>query len=253
MQGSEKGGSLVRFIDQNEKSLRVLYKDTQHFDDLKMLADIDRRVNAMGDVAGRMASFEATDDKMKRLFGFGIQFATTTLREAATGRINPETGALALLLRLAGKVEGQLYQRMFTKAMEDPKFAHSITHIGTPQQATTVNGMLQNIGIDLTKAYEVPRAPAPSMMNRILRQEGAGALRPEQEARPAPTAEQMLRAMPPAVASRGYTNQMRVGPPPSNPNGGLGNVKLMYPAMFPNDPISGLLQQRQAQLTGQQQ
>jgi hypothetical protein len=252
MQGSEKGGSLVRFIDQNEKSLKVLYKDTQHFDDLKMLADIDRRVNAMGDVTGRMASFEATDEKMKRLFGFGIQFATTTLREAATGRISPETGALALMLRLAGRVESQLYQRMFTKAMEDPKFAHSITHIGTPQQATTINGALQNIGIDLTKAYEVPRAPAPSPTQRVLRQEGAKALQPEQEARPAPTAEQMLRAMPPAVASRGYTNQMRVGPPPSNPGGGLGNVQLMYPAMFPNDPISGLLQQRQAQLTGQQ-
>jgi hypothetical protein len=252
MQGSEKGGSLLRFIDQNEKSLRVLYKDTQHFDDLKMLADIDRRVNAMGDVTGRMASFEATDEKMKRLFGFGIQFATTTLREAATGRISPETGALALMLRLAGRVESQLYQRMFTKAMEDPKFAHSITHIGTPQQATTINGALQNIGIDLTKAYEAPRAPAPSPTQRVLRQEGAGALRPEQETRPAPTAEQMLRAMPPAVASRGYTNQMRVGPPPSNPGGGLGNVQLMYPAMFPNDPISGLLQQRQAQLTGQQ-
>jgi hypothetical protein len=112
--------------------------------------------------------------------------------------------------------------------------------------------MLQNIGIDLTKAYEAPRAPAPSPTQRILRQEAAGALQPGQEARPAPTAEQMLRAMPPAVASRGYTNQMRVGPPPSNPGGGLGNVQLMYPAMFPNDPISGLLQQRQAQLTGQQ-
>jgi hypothetical protein len=27
----------------------------------------------------------------------------------------------------------------------------------------------------------------------------------------------------------------------------------MYPAMFPNDPISGLLQQRQAQIQGGQQ
>jgi len=254
MQGSEKGGSLVRFIDQNEKSLRVLYKDTQHFDDLKMLADIDRRVNAMGDVTGRMASFEATDEKMKRLFGFGIQFATTTLREAATGRISPETGALALMLRLAGRVESQLYQRMFTKAMEDPKFAHSITHIGTPQQATTINGALQNIGIDLTKAYEAPRAPAPSPIQRVLRQEGAGALQPEQEARPAPTAEQMLKALPPAPATRGYTSEMRVGPPPAIPAGGsFGNVPLMYPAIFPNDPISGLLKARQEQILGKQQ
>lgn len=251
-QGAEKGGALSGFLDKNEKSLKVLFRDTQHFNDLKTLADMQRRVNAFADVTGQIPVFEATDDKMKRLFGFGIQFATTTAREAAVGRISPETGALALMLRLGGKVESQLYQRMFTKALEDPKFASSITHIGTPQQAATVNGMLQNIGIDLTKVYDAPRAPAPTMSQRVLRQEGAKALQPEQEARPAPTAEQMLKALPPAVPSRGYTNQMRVGPPPSNPGGGLGNVQLMYPAMFPNDPISGLLKQRQAQLTGQQ-
>jgi hypothetical protein len=31
-----------------------------------------------------------------------------------------------------------------------------------------------------------------------------------------------------------------------------GNTQLMYPSMFPNDPISGLLQQRQAQMQSQQ-
>jgi len=113
---------------------------------------------------------------------------------------------------------------------------------------------LQNIGIDLTKAYEAPRAPAPSPIQRVLRQEGAGALQPEQEARPAPTAEQMLKALPPAPATRGYTSEMRVGPPPAIPAGGsFGNVPLMYPAMFPNDPISGLLKARQEQILGKQQ
>lgn len=253
-QGAEKGGALAGFLQQNEKSLKVLFGGTQHFDDLKILADMQRRVNAFADVTGQIPVFEATDDKMKRLFGFGIQFATTTLRETATGRISPETGTLALLLRLAGKVESQLYQRMFTKALEDPKFASAITHVGTPQQANTVNGMLQNIGIDLTKAYGIPRAPAPSPTQRVLRQEGAKALQPEQEARPAPTAEQMLRALPPAPATRGYTSELRVGPPPAIPAGGaFGNVPLMYPALFPNDPISGLLKARQDQVLGKQQ
>jgi hypothetical protein len=255
-QGAEKGGALAGFLQQNEKSLKVLFGGTQHFDDLKILADMQRRVNAFADVTGQIPVFEATDDKMKRLFGFGIQFATTTAREAAVGRISPETGALALMLRLGGKVESQLYQRMFTKALEDPKFASSITHVGTPQQAATVNGMLQNIGIDLTKVYEAPRAKAPTMSQRVLKQEVAGALQPEQEARPAPqpTAEQMLKALPPAPATRGYTSEMRVGPPPQAPAGGtFGNVPLMYPAMFPNDPISGLLKARQAQILGNPQ
>jgi hypothetical protein len=251
-QGAEKGGALAGFLQQNEKSLKVLFGGTQHFEDLKILADLQRRVNAFADVTGQIPVFEATDDKMKRLFGFGIQFATTTAREAAVGRINPETGALALMLRLGGKVESQLYQRMFTKALEDPKFASSITHVGTPQQATTVNGMLQNIGIDLTKVYEAPRpAAAPSVGQRVIKQEAAGALQPGQEARtaPQPTAEQMLKALPPAPATRGYTSELRVGPPPAIPAGGaFANVPLMYPAMFPNDPISGLLKARQDQV-----
>jgi hypothetical protein len=243
-QGAQKGGALKGFLDQNEKSLKVLFGDTGHLQDLKTLADMQRRVNAFADVTGQIPVFESTDEKLKRLFGFGIQFLTTTAREAAVGRINPETGTLALLLRMAGKVETQLYQRLFTKALEDPKFAHSITHVGTPQQAASVNGMLQEIGIDLNKVYQSPRVPAPTMGQRAVKQAAINELQPDQ-ARPQPTAQQMMRALPPAPSTRGTAPvNMRVGPPPSS---AAPNIQLMYPAMFPNDPISGLLQQRQAQ------
>ena len=243
-QGAQKGGALKGFLDQNEKSLKVLFENTTHFQDLKTLADMQRRVNAFADVTGQIPVFESTDEKLKRLFGFGIQFLTTTAREAAVGRINPETGTLALLLRMAGKVETQLYQRLFTKALEDPKFAHSITHVGTPQQATAVNGMLQEIGIDLQKVYQAPRVPAPTMGQRAVKQAAIKELQPDQ-GRPQPTAQQMMRALPPAPSTRGTAPiNMRVGPPPS---AAAPNIQLMYPAMFPNDPISGLLQQRQAQ------
>jgi hypothetical protein len=243
-QGAQKGGALKGFLDQNEKSLKVLFGDTGHLQDLKTLADMQRRVNAFADVTGQIPIFESTDEKLKRLFGFGIQFLTTTARETAVGRINPETGTLALLLRMAGKVETQLYQRLFTKALEDPKFAHSITHVGTPQQAASVNGMLQEIGIDLNKVYQSPRVPAPTMGQRAVKQAAIKELQPDQ-GRPQPTAQQMMRALPPAPSTRGTAPiNMRVGPPPSS---AAPNIQLMYPAMFPNDPISGLLQQRQAQ------
>jgi hypothetical protein len=248
-QGAQKGGALKGFLDQNDKSLKVLFDNTTHLQDLKTLADMQRRVNAFADVTGQIPVFEATDDKLKRLFGFGIQFLTTTAREAAVGRINPETGALALMLRLAGKTETQLYQRLFTKALEDPKFANSITHVGTPQQATAVNGMLQNIGIDVNKVYQEPRTPAPTLPQRAVKQAAINESQPEQ-ARPQPTAAQMMRALPPAPPTRGTAAaNMRVGAPPAP---AAPNIQLMYPAMFPNDPISGLLQQRQAQMQGQQ-
>ena len=67
---------------------------------------------------------------------------------------------------------------------------------------------------------------------------------------PKTSAQQMLRAMPPAPPTRGTNFTPRI---PSGAPKQPGSTQLMYPAMFPNDPISGLLQQRQAQMQGQQQ
>jgi hypothetical protein len=179
---------------------------------------------------------------MKKLFGSGIQFMTTTMREAAVGRINPSTGALAIMLRLTGSIEDQLYQRIFTKALEDPEFAKSITRVGTPAEAKKLAGKLQEIGIS-------PTAYVPNV-SRITAQE-AGNLAQEQQtppAQPAPrtgAAAQMLRQLPPAPQSRGMPN-LRMGPPPAAPAAATSN--LMYPSLFPNDPISQLLQQRQQQV-----
>ena len=63
----------------------------------------------------------------------------------------------------------------------------------------------------------------------------------------------MLKALPPAPATRGYDFNPRVSTTPPAGTGGMGQVQLMYPSMFPNDPISGLLQQRQAMIQGGQQ
>ena len=70
---------------------------------------------------------------------------------------------------------------------------------------------------------------------------------------PGTSAQQMLKKLPPAPPTRGLNFNPRLPTAPAvQPGGGAGNIPLMYPSMFPNDPISGLLQQRQAQLQGQQ-
>ena len=150
-QGAQGGGALKGFLDQNEKSLKVLFEKTGHLEDLKMLADLQRRVNAFADVTGQIPAFESLDDALKKVFGSGIQWLTTTAREAAVGRINPTTGSLALIVRLAGSLENQLYQRIFTRALEDPEFAKTITHVSTPQQAAKAAAKLEEIGIPPTK------------------------------------------------------------------------------------------------------
>jgi len=69
---------------------------------------------------------------------------------------------------------------------------------------------------------------------------------------PGTSAQQMLKKMPPAPPTRGTNFNLRTAPAaPPGAGTGASNVQLMYPSMFPNDPISGLLQQRQAQIQGQ--
>jgi hypothetical protein len=262
-EGAKSGGALKGFLDTNQKSLKVLFTE-QHLKDLNILADLQRRVNAFADVTGQIPLFESVDAGLKRIMGFGVQFLTTTAREAMVGRISPESGALALLLRMTASAENQLYQRIFTKALEDPAFAQSITHVGTPAQGAKAAANLEGIGANLSQIFNEPlRTATPAITQRIVRQE----LPQEQlEGRQAEignmkslpvvsretSAQQMLRAMPPAPPTRGMDNFRVPTTPPAKP-GGAGSVQLMYPAMFPNDPISGLLQQRQAQIQGGQQ
>lgn len=247
-EGTQGGGALASFLKNNEKSLSVLFKNTSHLNDLKTLADLQRRVNAFADVTGQIPAFDSLDAAMKRLFGSGIQFLTTTMREAAVGRINPSTGALAVLLRLTGSIENQLYQRIFTKALEDPNFARAVTRVGTPEEAKRVAGKLSEIGISPT-SY-MPRAARTTAL------EAADVLKENQ---PIPTeaagkpvmpgaAATMLRTLPPAPPTKGVPN-LRMGPPP--PAQGPQSPQLMYPMLFPNDPISQMLQQRQDALGAQ--
>jgi len=254
--GAQKGGALKSFIDNNEGSLKILFKNTAHLDDLKTLADLQRRVNAFADVTGQIPAFESTDQAMKRLFGAGIQFLTTTAREAAVGRINPSTGALAVMLRMAGGLENQIYQRIFTRALEDAEFAKRITHVGTPAEAKKLAGELEKIGI--------PRsAYLPENITRAAVQTTAQAAMGDQPEDignlgnlpvvPGTSAQKMLKAMPPAPPTRGTNFNPRLPTAPAAAPGGAPNIQLMYPAMFPNDPISGLLQQRQAQVQAPRQ
>jgi hypothetical protein len=252
--GAQKGGSLKSFLDNNEASLKILFKNTAHLEDLKTLADLQRRVNAFADVTGQIPVFESTDQQLRRLFGAGIQFLTTTAREAAVGRINPSTGALAVMLRMAGGLENQIYQRIFTRALEDAEFAKRITHVGTPQDAQKLAAELEKIGIP--KSVYVPgsltRATVQTGTQTAMgnQPEPIGNM-PNLPTVPGTSAQKMLKALPPAPPTRGTNFNPRLPTTPAvQPGGGAGNIPLMYPTMFPNDPISGLLQQRQAQMQG---
>lgn len=145
-EGVLQGGSLFNFLTRNEKSLAVLYKNTKHLEDLKMLADMQRRINAL-EVVGDIPLFESMDDKMKRLFNIGIGAASTTYRTTKEGRLSPTTALISFLVRATGGLETTIYSNIFRHAMEDPKFAAHLTSMSTPEDAKKVLGDLQKIGI----------------------------------------------------------------------------------------------------------
>ncbi len=251
-QGAQGGGGLKSFLDTNEKSLRVLFGGTGHLDDLKKLADLQRRVNAFASVTGQIPAFESLDQALRRTFGTGIQFLTTTMREAMVGRIAPETGALALMVRMTGSLENELYKRIFTKALESPEFARGITNIATPKDGEKVLRQLQDIGISKEMIFGRPAVAATTraIPREITDLEREGQTTPLQGMEgqpvvPRASASQMLRTLPPAPPTRGYEPNFRL--PTTKPAApAQKQIPLMYPAMFPNDPISGLLMQRQA-------
>jgi len=170
-----------------------------------------------------------------------------------------------LLLRMTASAENQLYQRIFTKALEDPAFAQAITHVGTPAQGKAAAKQLEGIGANMSQIFNEPfKTTAPGISQRIIRQElpqeqlqgrqtEIGNMKNLPVVSKETSAQQMLKALPPAPATRGYEFNPRVSTTPPAGAGGMGQLPLMYPAMFPNDPISGLLQQRQAQVQSGQQ
>lgn len=247
-EGNMQRAPLKPFIDAHEKSLHVLYRDTQHLENLKTLADIQRRVNAFADITGQMPAFQSLDQTMNRLFGSGIRTLTTNYRDVQAGRQSTESAAIALMVRLTGALENDIYKRIFTKALEDPAFAKNLTQLKTPEQGQKVLGTLNKIGVPVSAILPI----APRAMIQEVSQ-----LAPDQQVAtptsgmptvPRGTARDQLRALPPAPPIK-FNLRTGTTPPPA-PN--AGNVPLMYPTLFPNDPISAALQQRQQAISNQQ-
>ena len=260
--GVADGAGLERMLQANEKSLSVLYGGTKHLQDLKNLASLDTRINMFRDVVGQVPPFQSLDESLKSQMGFGTSYITTKIGESATGRMAPRTAGILLGVRLMSTTQQKIHDRLFLRALEDEKFANAV-------------GKLNTDGVD-TKALEVALGKiglGPSFIAKnilgiqppVLRasvMEAQERLRGEQleptatSNLPVMSARDMLRKLPPAPSTRGVPPKDTMGPalpaprPASAAQGPQAATMLrqMYPALFPNDPISGLLQQRQAGL-----
>jgi len=246
-EGAQKGASLRAFLQNNEKSLNILYKDTKHLNDLKMLADLQPRVYAFANATGQKPSYDALDASMNKIFGTTIASLTSRNIAVQEGRVSATNAAMTLLVRFFGKLETDLYNRIFTKALQNKDFADSLTHINSPEDAKRFAGKLQAIGVPVAR-YLPLKARIPVLEAGQLAQgdeqapiEGMA----EQPVIPRETARQMMRKMPPAPPTTGTNFGMPTIDPRQQQQP---NIPLMYPTLFPNDPISAMLLQRQQQV-----
>jgi hypothetical protein len=242
-EGGKQGGLLKSFLDKNEKSLSVLFRDTEHMKSLKALADIQQRITTFAAATGQVPRFETSNEALQRLFGAGVGWITTSARDARGGFTRPTTVGIAMGVRMASSLETRLYDRIFTRALEDPKFAAAVTKISTPEGAARAAAELSKIGIP-PSAY-VPRAVVGLKAEAVDAANEAARKPQPPVSKPVPSAKQMLRALPPAPPTRGtsYEHTPRLGPLPELPQQGP-QTNLLYPALFPNDPISAMLQAR---------
>ena len=238
-EGSISGGALQSFMGKNKNSLKILF-DAGHLKHLDTLSDLQRRVYAMGQITGKTVEFEALDEQLKRLMGSGLGVLSTTLRSTAEGRLSPTTAAIAFLIRLTGSLETGMYDRVMKHALENPDFAKAIANLNNPAEAKKAVAAMQNIGVPISKFFATD-----------INREAMGSSRDqEQQAQPqAPSAPPPpRRPLPPAPPTTGITITTRMPvAQPRPPASAASQLQMMYPSMFPNDPISALLKQRQAQ------
>jgi len=237
-EGAVGGGALQSFMGKNKNSLKILF-DAGHLKYLDTLADMQRRVYAMGQITGKTVEFEALDEQLKRVMGSGLGVLSTTLRSTNEGRLSPTTAAIAFLIRLTGSLETSMYDRVMKHALENQDFAKAIANLNNPVEAKKAVVAMQNIGVPISKffATDINRGAMGSSRDQ------------EQEAQPQAAAPPPVRRpLPPAPPTTGTTITTRMPiAQPRPPASAASQLQMMYPSMFPNDPISALLKQRQAQ------
>ena len=186
--------------------------------------------------------FSSLDEALKKNIGSGVGYLTTQVREVQSGRISGTTGALALLVRLSASLENKIHDRLFTKAIEDPVFAKKLISMSTPTEQKQVVAELQKIGVPMSAIFDISPRIANLEAQRAMDDRKIPV---SNSTAPIMSAREQLRALPPAPSTTFKLNLPTT--PPSGAGAGPQQQQMLYPTLFPNDPISAMLQQRQQQ------
>jgi hypothetical protein len=256
---------MEEFLKRNSKSLNILYPP-QHLDDLRLLAEMQKRVFAGERVEGKLSPFMSFDEKLRATIGTGVGTAEATFRAATIRQISPMHAGVSLLTRLATRQQTNAYEAVLYRALTDSKYAHEL--VNATATATTPKGVQQQAklaaqaGVYLPKMTRLAQVYVPPVA-KVAGIEGVQAL--EDETRQIPVREPeptiffpevseftdssgMLRTpqMPPAPAPNSALSQSAPARAlPKMPSQGQVGSFADYARMFPQDFVSPLIQQQQ--------
>jgi len=238
---------LQDFLTRHSKSLNILY-DKQHLDDLQKLAEIQRRVFAGEAATGTISPFKTLDETLREKIGAGIGTIEATARAAMIRQISPMHAGVTLASRYLGRQQTAIYETVLYKALTDPEYAHQLVNANKPitdnktfntmskltfQAGGYLPALLQGgarvAGMEATQALSDQERMVPPPMPQVP------ARPPRAQTAPAvPAANQRLSQSTPARTLPQMPNQ-----------GDMQNLAANYAALFPQDFLSPMLQQRQ--------
>ncbi len=242
---------LLDFLKRNSKSFAMLYTPEQR-QNLELLGEIQRRVYTAARPEGTLSPFQSVDERLREKFGAGIGTIESTARAAMIRQISPIHAGVTLLSRFMGRQQTSIYDAIMYKALTDPEYAHQLAKANGP--LNTKENMKKMGDITLQAGGFLPNLlkGAP----RVASIEASQAAMPEEErpiATPAFTQgmapARIVPKMPaPPAPARSLTQSpsASTAAPPQAPAGGrpVPGFAEQYQALFPNDPLAPLLQQR---------
>lgn len=256
--------SIVNFLDTaNKRSLSFLFTPEQ-LTNLRKLGELEKRIRVSEGIVDTPKPFETTDEALQRIAGVSVRNISTMYR-GLTGaggyKASPMDAGVYLMMRLVGRQEYGIMDRVMQRAITDPDFAKALVDNAQQQslqkQMASLQKKLQREGVYLPEVvFKAPQRAAVIQGVEAI-QEPAPAPAPEIPAPPTtpqvppqPNARDMMqqfKQQPSAPPTRGMPKELKPAIPTQAPaaQGKGSNAAAMYQALFPNDKLGNILIQRQ--------
>jgi hypothetical protein len=243
---------LAEFLKRNSKSLAILYTPEQR-QNLDLLAEIQRRVFMAERPTGTLTAFQSVDEQLREKFGAGIGTIESTARAATIRQISPIHAGVSLMTRFLGRQQTSIYDAIMYKALTDPEYAHQLAKANGPLNTKENMKKMEKLTLEaggflpnLLKG--APRVASIEASQALMSEEPLPIETPAftQGMPPARPVPRMPSAAPATAPSLPQSPASKVVP--RMPAAGGRNVPgfaEQYQALFPNDPLNPLLQQRQ--------